>query len=1093
MVSMVACLAAPASLLAQAVNIAPFGTPAQSSEWNNGQFPATLAIDGNFGNFTHTAAEVGPAIWEIDLGAEVDVKRIVLYNRTSCCGSRLRDIVVSIHGFSFLDDDPIDEIDVADPVDPADILPLWDSALWESELLNPENELGGGGLEGPPDLTVDLVALEGAAVTGRFVRVTRIPDLDFSGTGGEGNNGEPRVLSLGEVEVFAEADALPPRITAQPSGGEAAIGESFTFTVEAIGSAPLAYQWSVDDVEIDGATESSLIIDPVTIDDAGVYTVVVSNELGEATSDGATLVVREFPNLARFGIASQSTTGFGGVASRGNDGNTDGVYNNGSVTHTDTGDPSPWWEVVLAGDSAVHEITIWNRTDCCQQRLTNFRVLILDAARDEVWSEEFFTDGFSFPDTAASGFEIDVGEPVEGRIVRVEFIEDPLRAEVWLSLAEVQVFAEGPTEPGADNPNLARLKPAAQSSDLGDNTADRGVDGDTGTFTHTLAGLGPSIWEVDLEEATEIELVVLVNRADCCRSRLRDIVVSIHDISFLDDVSIVDIIDVPLDELGAIWDSAIFESEILNPENELGGGGLGGPVTLRVRLETPVTGRYVRVTRIPDLDLSGTGGQGNADEADVLSLGEVQVYGPLTCPEQGDTTCDGITIEGPDDNNFGDYTVTASASDESGDLILFTFTADDGAGTVIERGPQVANSTTFPLGIGTWTITVATDDDPICEDEAAGSTCTETIEVIDVRCETLGECNIALRGVATQSTTGFGGDASRAIDGNTDGNYGGGSVTHTNFEDPAPWWEVDLGQTAAIDKLLLWNRTDCCANRLHNFRVLVLDDAREVVYSQDFFTDGFDFPDTSFEGFEVEIDGEDGRIVRIELLGDLLGAGLFLSLAEVEVFSSELAECPRDGDADFGDTHCTGLTVTGPEPAGPGTHTVTATATDDTGDAIRYTFTADNGAGVVQTAGPQAASSAQFELDAGTWAITVTVDDSSRCTDAAEDSSCSETVVVGTGAPLFLRGDSTQDGDLNITDAVKIFGVLFLGDPAPTCQEAMDVNDDGEVNITDGIRVLGFLFLGQAPPASPGHETCGPDHPDSPADLGCESHPPCDA
>ena len=33
------------------------------------------------------------------------------------------------------------------------------------------------------------------------------------------------------------------------------------------------------------------------------------------------------------------------------------------------------------------------------------------------------------------------------------------------------------------------------------------------------------------------------------------------------------------------------------------------------------------MTRTPDPDLSGTGGQGNDDEADVLSLGEVEVFG----------------------------------------------------------------------------------------------------------------------------------------------------------------------------------------------------------------------------------------------------------------------------------------------------------------------------------------------------------------------------------------------------------------------------------------------------------------------------------
>ncbi len=98
------------------------------------------------------------------------------------------------------------------------------------------------------------------------------------------------------------------------------------------------------------------------------------------------------------------------------------------------------------------------------------------------------------------------------------------------------------------------------------------------------------------------------------------------------------------------------------------------------------------------------------------------------------------------------------------------------------------------------------------------------------------------------------------------------------------------------------------------------------------------------------------------------------------------------------------------------------------------------------------------------------------------------------GGTEFRRGDTTQDGVLNITDAVKVFGILFLGEPDISCQEVKDVNNDGAINITDGIRILGFLFLGQPAPEAPGHENCGldPDEPGSPGDLGCDSHPPCE-
>jgi hypothetical protein len=97
-----------------------------------------------------------------------------------------------------------------------------------------------------------------------------------------------------------------------------------------------------------------------------------------------------------------------------------------------------------------------------------------------------------------------------------------------------------------------------------------------------------------------------------------------------------------------------------------------------------------------------------------------------------------------------------------------------------------------------------------------------------------GGANVARAGKARQSSTDFGGEAARAIDGNTDGDYyRSNSVTHTLTESN-PWWEVKLAEARPIDQVVLWNRTDGgTGGRLANFRVLVLDDARKVVWQQD--------------------------------------------------------------------------------------------------------------------------------------------------------------------------------------------------------------------------------------------------------------------
>ncbi len=80
--------------------------------------------------------------------------------------------------------------------------------------------------------------------------------------------------------------------------------------------------------------------------------------------------------------------------------------------------------------------------------------------------------------------------------------------------------------------------------------------------------------------------------------------------------------------------------------------------------------------------------------------------------------------------------------------------------------------------------------------------------------------NLAQGKAASQSSTYSGAAANRAVDGNTNGNYNAGSVTHTNSSRNA-WWQVDLGANAPLASIQLWNRTDCCANRLSNFYVFV--------------------------------------------------------------------------------------------------------------------------------------------------------------------------------------------------------------------------------------------------------------------------------
>ena len=96
-----------------------------------------------------------------------------------------------------------------------------------------------------------------------------------------------------------------------------------------------------------------------------------------------------------------------------------------------------------------------------------------------------------------------------------------------------------------------------------------------------------------------------------------------------------------------------------------------------------------------------------------------------------------------------------------------------------------------------------------------------------------GTKNIAPQGRATQSSTASGGDAQRALDGKTAGNYSALTTTHTTGKDAQTWWEVDLQSAQPLDAVTVWNRIENNANytqRLANFQVIVLDAARRETF-----------------------------------------------------------------------------------------------------------------------------------------------------------------------------------------------------------------------------------------------------------------------
>jgi hypothetical protein len=95
----------------------------------------------------------------------------------------------------------------------------------------------------------------------------------------------------------------------------------------------------------------------------------------------------------------------------------------------------------------------------------------------------------------------------------------------------------------------------------------------------------------------------------------------------------------------------------------------------------------------------------------------------------------------------------------------------------------------------------------------------------------------------------------------------------------------------------------------------------------------------------------------------------------------------------------------------------------------------------------------------------------------------------------FHRGDTDMNGQLEITDAIRLLGSLFLGGGDIPCADSGDVDDNGQLQLTDAIRILSALFLGRVEIALPGPPpaACGadPTPDDAGTDLGCRAYTGC--
>jgi hypothetical protein len=90
----------------------------------------------------------------------------------------------------------------------------------------------------------------------------------------------------------------PPIITGIAGNQQAAVGETVTLWVTAVGTPPLSYQWKLEGVVIPGGTDDSIELTNVDSLDAGQYTVEISNSAGSTVSDPIEVNVAATPQIA---------------------------------------------------------------------------------------------------------------------------------------------------------------------------------------------------------------------------------------------------------------------------------------------------------------------------------------------------------------------------------------------------------------------------------------------------------------------------------------------------------------------------------------------------------------------------------------------------------------------------------------------------------------------------------------------------------------------------------------------------------------------------------------------------------------------------
>ncbi|MFE7332565.1 discoidin domain-containing protein [Streptomyces sp. NPDC057565] len=635
---------------------------------------------------------------------------------------------------------------------------------------------------------------------------------------------------------------------------------------------------------------------------------VRGNEFTDVSSNGIQLGATDDPqppasyatDVARGKTATQSSTlrGFGApaggaTASLAVDGNTDGDFSHGSVSHTNS-DVNAWWQVDLGSSHLLDSIKVFNRTDCCASRDSDYWVFVSDspfdttltpvqqAAKSGVWSSH---------QTGQAGSPTVIPADATGRYVMVQ-----LSGTDHLALAEVQAISRDPEiatgntisnnyvhNTGAEFTGAVGIFVGyTRNTTISHNQLNdlpySGISLGWGGW-HTSASRPDDNPNINADNTISNNLIfnVMKTRSDggAIYTNGRQGTSFAHGLTISGNVTFgnTHTNNAYYTDEGGRYVTIDGNIQYLDGGRFTGGCSTSGPIVVKNSYYVGVFREYGCFDPGPASSFPDDGSNKLIAQnplPGVLPTGTLEAAG-LEHPYTRLTTSSAPVVRVVSPISSGQILLSGSGFTPASKVKI--------SGTPATKTTYISSNyltATLPAGTVAGNVTVTT---------AAG---TSAITSASFTYDPSKNKNIARGKTAAQSSTytdsgtpAGGATASLAVDGNPDGDFGHGSVSHTN-SDVNAWWQVDLGSSHLVNVINVFNRTDCCASRLSDYWVFVSDspfDTTLTPVQQAAKSGVWSSHQTGQAGSPTVIPADaTGRYVMVQLSGTN-----YLALGEVEV------------------------------------------------------------------------------------------------------------------------------------------------------------------------------------------------------------------